>query len=182
MKKVLAALLLLCCIGQTSPALAHTLAIDGSIGVTTHLDPDDEPITGQPVTIFIDIQDRTNQFDFKNCQCSVVIKEKESILKELPFVGDEGYQSISFIFPKAGSYNLIVKGQPKANSSFQTFTTSFSYYVRAGAGLITLKQSNPLQQYIPYVTLAAALVILMMFLWPHNRSKKGSQDGKISPE
>lgn len=161
-----------------TPGLAHTLKIDQSIGVTLHIDPNDEPIAQKESTIYIEIEDRTKQFNYVDCDCRLLIQQDNRVIAELQTV-NKLFRSATYQFPKAGSYQVLVAGRPKSPyATFQSFTTTFDFYVKSGnradSGVQASAEqiSNRLPAYFPYATLAIALIILLMFLVPYQLPRK----------
>lgn len=146
---------------------AHTLKIDGSIGVTLHIDPDDEPVAGKESKLFVDISDKSGRFNPNNpgtCDCLLTIKEKNTILKTLPIVAGGSYTQLRYIFPEPGTYLIVIEGKSNKNGiPFQAFTTRYEYYVRPNNQVAPLSRKNPLLMYAPYMALIMGLVIICMF-------------------
>src|SRR6185369_15266285 len=60
----------------TKTSQAHILKYDGDIGAVLHVDPDDDPIAGQPTNFFFEFRDKTNKFVSGDCNCTVTITEE----------------------------------------------------------------------------------------------------------
>jgi hypothetical protein len=119
-----------------SQAQAHFLATDNQIGAVIHIDPDDDPIVGQPATFFFDIKDRQVQYAPVNCTCTVVIKEAGQVVDTEP-VTSTGVDSASFTytFPKRDVYSIDLTGQPLSSGQFQPFSLHWDIRVdRTGMG------------------------------------------------
>jgi len=48
-------------------ALAHDLAVDGSISVIFHMDPDDDPLIGTPTKFQFEFFDADKKLDLTKC-------------------------------------------------------------------------------------------------------------------
>jgi hypothetical protein len=172
MKKYLLLAALTFCLFVPS-ASAHTLAVDGEIGVTLHVHPDDEPIANRETPFYIDIAQRGQSFSLINCQCSLAILQNNKLLVTLPV---KYLQSPIYVFPAAGTYEVKISGKPLGAAQFSPFTTEFTYYVRSNTDLISTTQSvNTLQVIFPYVTLAVSIAIMCILLIPLNFNRKGKQ-------
>jgi len=153
-----------------TPVFAHTLKIDGNIGVNLHVDPDDTPIAGRESKFFVDIQDKSGRFNPNNpsnCDCKLIISQKDTVLKTLLVTVGGSYAQLRFTFPTAGTYTVVVEGKPLGQGvAFQTFRTKFEYFVKSGSSEESSVQTdqNALRGYAPYVALVIGLVIITMFL------------------
>lgn len=150
-------------------ASAHTLKVDGTFGVTVHIDPDDAPKAQEQSTIFVSIKDRSGKFDEKNpqgCDCMLTILKDGKELTQLPIVTGNTYKTLSYTFPQSGSYDLVVTGKGK---TLDPFGASFSYYVSGENTDTFLATQNPLWNYFPFVIVIVGFVILLMFLNPFKK-------------
>lgn len=178
-------LLFLLFLSVVYPVSAHTLKIDGSIGVTTHVEPDDEPIIGKESRIFISIEDTSGKFKPNNpsvCDCVLHIEKDGQRLQTLPVVSGGSYTQLRYTFSEPGRYILHVEGKPNGTGSpFQAFNTQYSYFIRGG----NLKpvEVNVLLTYFPYIVAVVGSMILVMFIDPIRKSsgttKKGGQIDQI---
>ena len=103
------------------PVQAHFLAVDGSIGATLHIDPDDSPVAGQPATFYFDIADRANRFTLANCQCQASLSQAGHELIRSS-IGQPGF---SYVLPRPDVYTVHLKGTPKKTGDFEPFTISW---------------------------------------------------------
>jgi hypothetical protein len=164
----------LCLVLTPGVVSAHTLKLDGSIGVLTHLEPDDAPVAGQPTKIYIEITDTANQFAPSVCDCTLAVIYEGRAIETLPVTVAGSVTNLSYTFPNSGVYELKITGRPVATAQFRPFTATFDYYVTAGnAGISSAKRTNPLQAYVPYSIFAVGLAVVLLFFWPtNNQSKK----------
>jgi hypothetical protein len=153
---------------------AHVLKVDGSIGVTVHIDPDDAPVAKKANTIFVSIKDRDKQFDEKNpvgCDCTLQVVKGEKVIDMIPVTTEGSYNTLQYVFPSSGTYTLLVSGKPNGKSSaFQPFITSYEYYVQSSDST-AVDKTNRLLIYLPYLSLVAGVLILFMFLNPFANRK-----------
>lgn len=147
---------------------AHTLKIDGSMGVTVHIDPNDEPVEKIESKIFVDISDKSRRFDPKNpgtCECSLIVEQKGKTPETLPIVAGGVYTQLTYTFPTAGSYRLLVTGKPINGGTFAPFRTQYDYYVHGNISAIEPMTDNPLQRLFPYIVAFAGSIIVLLFVF-----------------
>lgn len=149
---------------------AHTLKIDGNIGVILHIDPDDAPAAGSESKLFAEVEDKSGRFNVnnpENCDCRLTIKQKDVVLKVLPVTTGGVYSQIRYTFPSSGTYHIIIEGKPSGKGvAFQSFTTNFEYFVKPGIseGIVSGTESNPLLRWLPYITAGVGSCIILMFV------------------
>ncbi len=149
---------------------AHTLKIDGNIGVNLHIDPDDTPVAGVESKFLLDIQDKSARFNPNNpanCECTLTISQNGTMLKTLPVVAGGSYAQLRYTFEKSGLYVVTVEGKPKGEGiPFQSFKTSFEYFVKSQDTAIgtTETQGNALAGFLPYVVLIVGLCVIALFV------------------
>jgi hypothetical protein len=116
-------------------ASAHVLKIDGSIGVTIHVDPDDDPIVGEPASFFLEIKDKQDVFRPENCTCVATIsKGSEPIFSTDLFTNGSGNSLtaapfFSYVFPERNIYTVTISGTPKTSQAFQSFSVRYDLRV-----------------------------------------------------
>jgi hypothetical protein len=149
---------------------AHTLKIDGNMGINLHIDPDDAPVAGMESKFLLDIQDKSGRFNPNNpsnCDCVLTIFQNGVVLKTLPVIAGGTYAQLRFTFPTSGVYQVVVEGKPKGEGvPFQAFRTTFEYFIKPGnaESPYAHTQKNVLYEYAPYVGLAVGLLIILMFV------------------
>lgn len=159
-------------------ALAHTLRVDRSIGVTVHINPDDEPVAQDISQIMIGVQDKEGRFArlASECICAVTVVKDGSPLETLPFVVSGESAMVSYTFPDAGIYKLEVSGVPRTLDGFQSFTTVFSYRVTGDTpdGIVSREEesTNPLRTYMPFVVIGAASFLAVLYTLPVTQKTK----------
>jgi hypothetical protein len=116
-----------------SEVSAHTLKTDGPIGAVLHVDPEDDPIAGQPAYFYFEFVDRSGQFQPSQCDCTAVVRRgAEEIYRQPLFSGTETNltsPSFSFTFPERGIYQVGVTGQPSGGNTFSAFNLDFDVRV-----------------------------------------------------
>lgn len=160
----------------TPKASAHTLKVDGTIGATLHIDPNDQPVSGKTANIIITIEDSAHKYDPNNpqsCNCNLTISDQKSTLITLPLAASNGYSQLHYTFPHSGSYSLKVSGQPVGEANFQNFNMTFSTYVSTGADNIGAGASaNMLQTYYPVIAILSFGAIIVLIVYYSEGDKK----------
>ncbi len=181
---LMAAVALVSVVWPAAPVSAHVLQVDGEIGVTVHIDPDDDPVANQQLGINLTIQDKSNRFaQVADCTCTLTVRSGEQTLQTIPlnFTGSKAL--VSYTFPQNGTYNLTVKGDPKTANAFQPFAVNFQYYVRSGtSGIGTKQPTNPLRASVPFAVIGAGLAILMIWFWPFTKQAPKSSASVPKPK
>ncbi len=149
---------------------AHTLKIDGAIGVNLHVDPDDAPVGGVESKFLLDITDKNGRFNPNNpanCECTLTILKDGTVIKTLPVVAGGSYAQLRYTFPQSGIYTVVVEGKPKGEGvPFQSFRTEFEYFVKSGLGedISIPPNNNALAQWLPYVVLVMGIFLIALFV------------------
>ena len=157
----------------TSPAEAHFLSVDGNIGTTLHIDPDDAPIANQTATFYFDIADKTGEFNIAHCNCVASISEGGHQLFSQQ-IGQDGFSdaSFSYTFPQIDVYHVQLKGTPNPVNSFQPFTIGWDIRVDQSAGTSTVSAGSTVRnQAIGGALFALLLGLTIAFFLRKPRSK-----------
>jgi hypothetical protein len=115
-------------------SFAHVLKTDESIGAVIHIDPEDDPIVGQPSNIYFEFKDRQDKFRANECDCKfIVLKNGEQVFME-PLFGNDSEptltsSAVTYTFPEKNIYQIQLKGSPKDGISFATFTLHYDIRV-----------------------------------------------------
>lgn len=107
-------------------AEAHVLKTDGQIGAVLHIDPNDDPIIGQPATFYFDIKDKQQKFSLDKCDCRFVVAQDG---KELANQAFDQTTLPTYTFTAAGVYQVVASGQPISGSTFQQFKLAYDLRV-----------------------------------------------------
>lgn len=156
-----------------SPAYAHVLKTDGSIGAVLHVDPEDNPIAKQPSNFYFAIKDTTGKFDPANCICSVTItaNDKQILLADLGTTqksGDSYSSFLTFTFPEKDVYEVKVSGRPTDNS-FLPFSLVYDVRVEKEAERVTPLPTKQFPYY--FVSLLVVGGIFFGFLFARYKRK-----------
>lgn len=163
MRKYIALLIVFCAclVSFKGSAEAHLLATSGDVGAVLHIDPEDNPVAGEPTHFFFSMKDTSSRFSVNGCSCSFVVKAngKELVRDRLGASSVLNTQEIgtSYTFPARNVYQVILEGQPLATDGFQPFTLTFDVRVDQGTtvGALTTTSSKN-----PFLVLATVVVVL----------------------
>jgi hypothetical protein len=168
MKKFLAILLTAYCLLFTYQASAHVVKSDGNIGVTIHVNPDDDPIVGQPASFFLEIVDKTDKFKPTDCNCIATITENgNQIYSTALFTGTQANDVsaapfFSYTFPEKNIYTVKISGSPKTSDAFQTFSISYDLRVARDARTPAKTSSSTLWLYIGVGIMTVGIIIFFL--------------------
>ena len=118
------------------PATAHQVKISQDVGATLHIEPNDTPRSGKPLLAWFALTQKGGKvIPLENCRCQLSLysqpysPESKAIAQPtLKAVSAENYQGIpgaEITFPRAGGYEMILKGSPQNGASFQPFELRF---------------------------------------------------------
>jgi hypothetical protein len=123
------------------PVFAHEVEISGDVAATFHLEPNHNPRAGEPAKIWFALTRRGGQIiPLEQCNCKLAVYPKnhnkgDKPLMEPPLkaISAEKYQGIpgaEIVFPKAGIYELELRGTAQAGANFKPFELSYTVTVR----------------------------------------------------
>lgn len=142
----------------TGIASAHVLKTDGDIGVVLHINPDDNPVSGEMTNYELSFQETSRQFRLSECLCSIAfIKDSTTLATNALTATSDQISEDTYVFPKAGVYTLRVTGEPKQVGEFQSF--SLDYIVRVSGDGASTHQDFPPMLWLG-IGLAMGLVLL----------------------
>lgn len=160
-------------LGLLVPAItsAHVLETNNTVGVVIHVDPDDDPIVGQPATFFLDFKDRENKFKLEQCDCKVSITKDSKEVFNLPLTTS----SFSFIFPGKGAYQIKVIGKPPKEDEdlFKPFTINHDLQITREAP--AKKANSWLTTHTLHLVAAVGVVIYALFLLAKEKVSKSKK-------
>lgn len=127
-----------------TPVNAHETARTERVGATLHIEPDDSPRAGETTLTWFALTEKGGKIiPLEQCNCQLALyaqphKEGSAPLlqPQLKAVSVSRYQNIpgaDITFPGAGSYELELKGTPKAGANFPPFELEFDVAVAPGA-------------------------------------------------
>ncbi len=172
--------MVLIAIVRPTPAQAHSLATDGSIGAVLHIDPDDDPVVSQPSSFFFEFKDKKNKLSLDQCSCTLTITETSKKVADLPLLPGSSESSslnasTSFTFGHKGIYHLQVTGKPIDDATFQAFSLNYDIRVARETGQ---KSSIPQWLAIHFIHYIGVAVILGFFIVLSIKEKLKSTDSK----
>lgn len=109
---------------------AHFIETDGSISVTLHVDPNDNPKPGKQANLYFLFSDTAKEFSLKDCNCFLTVTEQDKqIFRQALTERKSAHLSvwgtyIPFIFPKNDVYHIALSGKPVSQNAFQPFSVS----------------------------------------------------------
>jgi hypothetical protein len=129
--------------GITPIGLAHNVEMDGDVGATFHLEPDHNPKSGEPATVWFALtRDGGSMIPLSDCDCklSIVNTQNEAETIESPSltaIDVETYTDIpsaEVVFPEAGLYAVKLSGTSSATATepFDAFELSYEVTVQPG--------------------------------------------------
>ncbi len=163
-------------------ASAHTLKYDGSIGAVLHVDPEDDPIIGEPANFFFEFKDKNGNFKPSNCSCLVAItrENQELFSQQLETSSEEpslNSASFSFTFPEKGVYKLTLTGTPNGDSSFSDF--KLIYDIRVARQGTASDGSSFIEQNLHFILLGIILLVLLT-IYLSKRLRKGTPGSAVT--
>ena len=157
---IIATLAILPVVVMPATASAHVLKTDGAIGAILHIQPDDNPTAGKPVSYTLSFNNGAGGFRLSDCNCAVTVLKNGKMIGTKSLAAASGSLSTNtYTFPQAGVYTLRVSGTPKGDGGFQPFT--FSYDVRVGGGPAAM-QPMPMLLWVG-MAMAVGLVLLAAY-------------------
>lgn len=153
----------------SSNVYAHVLETDGTIGAVLHIDPEDDPIAGQPSGFFFEFKDKDGKFKPQDCDCLFTVLEDGKQFFSQPLFASSSEASLTsatvfFNFPKKSVYQIEVVGTPIKEDLFQSFTLVYDVRVAREGGVS--KPDSGAGRYSPlfvFVVIASVLGVFALF-------------------
>ena len=135
-------------------ASAHVLITDGTnkMGAVLHIIPDDDPVAGEPATLYFDMQ--TNE----NPTVELRIQNKSGNNETLTMKVDGALATIEYTFPSQGVYELTFN--VKTSSSVYTFTQS--QRISRGVSSSALDQPDYAWAQVALITSVVGVLVLII--------------------
>ncbi|MBW4632185.1 MAG: hypothetical protein KME30_09855 [Iphinoe sp. HA4291-MV1] len=151
---VLTLLVVVTCVTNAYPAVAHKIAIAADVGATLHIEPNDNPRAGESTQTWFALTRKGGKvIPLAECNCQLAIYAEPHSSGEPPLiepplqpVSAERYQGVpgtEITFPRPGAYQLQLSGKPKNGGSFQPFELKFAVTVAAGSATTDNSQNVP---------------------------------------
>ncbi|GAC1458249.1 MAG: hypothetical protein NVS2B14_03120 [Chamaesiphon sp.] len=121
--------------------LAHTVKVSGDVAATFHIEPHHNPIAGKPALAWFALTRKGGELiPLSQCNCHLAVypiphdenKAVPLLKPALRTVNADHYKGIigaTIVFPKAGQYELELRGTAKARRTFKPFTLSYNVIV-----------------------------------------------------
>lgn len=147
-------------------ALAHELVRDqsGGAGALVYIDPDDDPIAGQPATLFFEFPDNT--MTAKSSKASLTITDERGAAATVPIKADGSSLSGTYVFPRQGSYQIKLEIE-QAGKARHVF--SLSQQISRGAA--SDAQPNQAPAWAVAGTAATVLGVLLLAILARKHHK-----------
>lgn len=145
---------------------AHELKRYGSISVLIHINPDDDPVAGQPSELLFLTSDKDKKFNAEHCNCQASVSYNNEILFSSPLIkANSSYRgifapAIPYTFPHKGIFTVTLTGEPKTPNDFQPF--AISYDIRVEKDASTPKDAG--RGIWDYLVAVASLIVIYYFL------------------
>ncbi len=121
---------------------AHVLTTDdtGSIGAILHIMPDDDPIAGEPSTLFFDIQSQAFSKHKHTIDLTVTDEQGQAERVPVTFTGSAGLAT--YTFPQQGAYKLVLAAKAE-NTTNNNHTYTFTHTQRVSRGVSASALAKP---------------------------------------
>jgi hypothetical protein len=125
-----------------APVAAHTVGVseDETVAATFHITPNDNPKAKQSSHAWFALTDHDGHLiplSQCNCRLSVYLQPRSQnpqpvrkpTLKEISVEGYGRIPGADIVFPRAGAYDLVLRGTAKNGADFPPFTLTFTVNV-----------------------------------------------------
>ncbi|MEG5056770.1 hypothetical protein QUB60_01220 [Microcoleus sp. A2-C5] len=120
---------------------AHEVEVSGDVAATFHLEPNHNPRAGETARVWFALTRGGGEIiPLEQCNCKLAVypkqhKEGDKPLMQPPLkaISAEKYQGIpgaDIVFPKAGIYELELRGTAKNKANFKPFEFNYTVTVR----------------------------------------------------
>lgn len=122
------------------PVTAHTVQVSDDVAATFHITPNHNPKAGKSTLAWFALTRKGGQpIPLSQCDCQLFVYSKPRTAKSQPLmtsplkpISAERYQEIpgaELVFPKAGAYEIELRGKPSNGVQFRPFTLKYTVYV-----------------------------------------------------
>lgn len=130
------ALALIVALGFAGTASAHVLLVDrqANIAAVLHINPDDDPVAGEPSELYFDVQDADSDTRIPYSAYQLVITDEQNNNTVVRTVASNNTVGVEYTFPTRGLYRLNLRSNP-GYDSLQKISLQTSVRVSRGAGV-----------------------------------------------
>ena len=125
---------------EPKPAAAHEVEVSGDVGATMHIEPNDSPRAGRSSLVWFAVMKKGGQpISVSSCNCSLAVYSQprrpnaspiqQVTLQPTTAQGRQNVPSANLTFPRAGAYELVLRGSPKTSGEFSPFELRFAVTV-----------------------------------------------------
>lgn len=123
-------------ISPTLPVSAHQVQVSGEVGGTLHIEPQDNPRAGVASQAWFALARRGGQtVPLSACHCQLQVYARPRRQGDAPILspalqavsaeGRQGIPGATVTFPRAGAYELVLRGRPVTSGAFTPFELRF---------------------------------------------------------
>jgi hypothetical protein len=123
-----------------APVAAHNVQVSGDVAATFHLEPGHNPKAGKPSQAWFALTRRGGQpVPLSQCNCVLSVYSKPRtrnaqplMMPSLRAISAERYRGIpgaAIVFPRAGAYELELRGTAKNGANFRPFRLTYTVNV-----------------------------------------------------
>lgn len=143
-------------------ASAHVLLIDrqANIAAVLHVNPDDDPVAGQPSQLFFDVQDNDSQVRVPYSAYELAVTNEADATVVVRMQSNGSTVSADYTFPSQGLYRLSLRSASTYNGP-QKVSLDTSLRISRGEGLFKAEERYPWATAGMYIG-AVALIMLMI--------------------
>lgn len=112
-------------LAMSTSAFAHQFASSNGATVRLHVDPDDEPVAGQPSTLWlVGVKVKKGaKFSYATCACKIKVATATG---EVLLDQRVSKPRTPFVFPESAAYQITVSGKYRTKTKkLKSFTTNF---------------------------------------------------------
>lgn len=153
------------------PAQAHVLITDntGTIGAILHITPDDDPIAGEPSSLFFDIQ--SDAFSKHAHSVVLQITDDKGHTVDVPAQLIGSSVSANYIFPQQGVYKIVLSAHAHAETGSHeaAHAHTFTHTQRVARGLAGSVLDEPTHTWADIGLVLSLCSLVLLFIIGKNK-------------
>jgi hypothetical protein len=121
----------------SAPVAAHNVQVSGDVAATFHIEPGHNPKAGKPAQAWFALTRKGGQaISLSQCNCVLSVYSKPRARNAQPLLTPplraisaerhRGIPGADIVFPKAGAYELELRGTAKNGANFRPFTLLYT--------------------------------------------------------